>query len=265
MYIVTCEYCKKEINTKGISAHLKKVHNVAFIDYLKTHRSDFPKYRDCEVCGNIIHGHSTGKTSTCSRDCSKRLRMTWTGDKSPRKGLKLSAASKANISEAKKQYFIDNKHHMLGKTHTVESRQKMSKTRIDKELSKGERNGMYGKTHTPDAIKKIFEHRKMNSLEKIVADVLDKHNIAYHFQYFINTGTVCKSYDFLIKDKNVILEIDGDFWHGNPNANHHYIKANEVQQNDIEKTKIAEEKGFTVYRFWESDVRKNPEVVLSKL
>jgi len=265
MYIVTCEYCKKEINTKGISAHLKKVHAVEFIDYLKTHRSDFPKYKDCEVCGTLIHAHSSGKSATCSVACSKQLRATWVGEKNPRKGIKHTNEGKRNISNAKKRYYEHNIHPMLGKQHTTDAKQKMSRTRIDNKLSVGERNGMYGKTHTPEAIRKIFEHRKMNTLERLVANVLDEHNIQYHFQYFINNGSICKSYDFLIKDTNILLEVDGDFWHGNPDTKHHYDKANEIQQNDKIKTELAESRGFIIYRYWESDIRKNPNVVIDKL
>jgi hypothetical protein len=76
---------------------------------------------------------------------------------------------------------------------------------------KGERNSFYGKTHTPEAIEKIFSHRKMNKLEKIVANLLDREKIPYKFQFFINKNGICKSYDFKLLNNNIILEIDGDF------------------------------------------------------
>jgi len=160
MYIVTCEYCKKEINTKGISTHLKKVHAVEFIDYLKTHRNDFPKYKDCEVCGTLIHAHSSGKSATCSVACSKQLRATWVGEKNPRKGIKHTDRGKRNISNAKKRYYEHNIHPMLGKQHTTDAKQKMSRTRIDNKLSVGERNGMYGKTHSDEAREKQKQKAK---------------------------------------------------------------------------------------------------------
>src|SRR5690606_11436494 len=98
-----------------------------------------------------------------------------------------------------------------------EVRKKISKTQKESGRYIGEKNPMFGKTHSPETIQKIFSHRKMNKLEKLVANELDKASIPYHFQYFINENGVCKSYDFKIKDKPIIIEVDGDFWHGNPN------------------------------------------------
>jgi len=124
---------------------------------------------------------------------------------------------------------------------------------------KGTNNPMYGKTHSPETIKKIFSHRKMNKLEKIVADFLDKNNIRYIFQFFINQDGICKSYDFKIKDKPIIIEVDGDFWHGHKNnINNGRVWKNykNVQSNDKLKNKIAKSNGYSIIRIWESEIKK---------
>jgi G:T-mismatch repair DNA endonuclease (very short patch repair protein) len=142
-----------------------------------------------------------------------------------------------------------------------EVRKQISKTRIERGVAKGKNNPMFGKTHTPEAIKKILSHRPMNKLEKIVADELDKISIPYYFQYFITDNGICKSYDFKIKQKPIILEIDGDFWHGNPNTKNHFSKVSIVKKNDTLKENMAKNRGYKVIRLWERDIKKNPSLI----
>lgn len=185
------------------------------------------------------------------------------GKKSPRFGAILSKETKQKISTSNtgKEGLKGN----LNPACRKEVREQISKTRIERGVAVGEKNGMFGKTHTPEAIRKIFSHRKMNGLEKIVADKLDEAGIPYHFQYFIIENGICKSYDFKIKGKPLIIEVDGDFWHGNPCQSNHYEKVNSVRENDKIKDEIAKNRGISVIRLWESDIRKDPSIVLKHM
>ena len=127
------------------------------------------------------------------------------------------------------------------------------------------KNFMYGKTHTPEAIQKIFSHKKMNPVEKLVADKLDENNIKYTFQYFLNRNGTCKSYDFKIKENDIFIEVDGDYWHGGPAVKKYFKKVDDVKQNDKLKNELAKENGFKLIRIWESDIKQNPELILEKL
>jgi len=181
----------------------------------------------------------------------------------PRIGKFHTEDSKKKMSETQKERFEDPVNHpFYGRHHTSETKEKIAKTRIELGLGVGEKNGMYGKTHTPETIRKIFSHRPMNNLEKMVADELDKANISYYFQYFITEDGICKSYDFKLKGKPIIIEVDGDFWHGNPNTKNHHIHVDETIINDGVKTKMAEELGYKIVRLWESDIKKDPSIVL---
>jgi len=68
---------------------------------------------------------------------------------------------------------------------------------------------------------------------------------------------VCKSYDFKIKDKPFIIEVDGDFWHGNPNTKSHFDKVVIVKENDLLKKEMAKNRGYKVVRLWERDINKD--------
>lgn len=128
----------------------------------------------------------------------------------------------------------------------------------------GAGNPMYGKTHTPSAIQKIFAKRPMNNLEKYVADYFDFNNIEYYHNFFIN-GDSTHSYDFKIKGIKLLIEIDGDYWHGGPKYVKYFHNVDSVKSNDVLKTEIAENSGFKLIRFWESDIENNSERVFNEI
>ena len=259
-----CNICQKTIQDKGLAAHLKKMHGVLFQDYVNNNLTIFPDYHKCEseACNNIV----SPRRKACSKECDKAIRRTKVGEKSNRFGSKHNKNTINKIREIKANLFSNPENHpMFGKIHTEESKQKMSQTRLDKGLGIGELNGMYGKTHTPESIEKIFKHRFKNKLEQLVCDVLDEHSIQYTFQYFLRDGDVCKSYDFHIHNTNILLEIDGDYWHGKEAAKNKFKGYVKVQENDKVKTQLAQIKGFKVIRFWESDIKNNPKIIVTSL
>ena len=262
---VLCKYCNTSIHSKVLSQHLRVYHNIEFLDYVKENLNDFEKFGWCKcfICGNITKKQGTKHETTCSEKCLSEYRKTLIGNKSIRFGAILSDETKNKISEKNIEFYLVKENHpFYGNHHTEETKEKISKTRIEKGVAKGEKNGMFGKTHTPEAIKNIFSHRPMNKLEKMVADELNKNGILYTFQYFITEDGVCKSYDFKIKEKPLILEVDGDFWHGNPNTKNHHIRVNKTVLNDKLKEEIALKRGIKVIRLWESDIKKDPSIVI---
>ena len=120
---------------------------------------------------------------------------------------------------------------------------------------------MFGKTHTPEAIEKIFKHKSMNKLEKLVADWLTEHNIEYTFQFFINTDGVCKSYDFKLKDTDTIIEVHGDYWHGGSGVSKHHFDVKNTIKNDNLKKQMAIDKGYGVIVIWEHEIKENINIL----
>jgi very-short-patch-repair endonuclease len=258
---IECKVCNKQIHSKLISLHLKKEHKVKLKEYIKTNLNDFELFGWCKccMCENVTKKQGNKHEPTCSVNCLSKLRKKiYNG----RIGKPHTEETKKRLSFLKTGTSIPSIRGDLHPSKRKEVRDKISKTRIVRGVAKGEKNPMYGKTHTPEAIEKIFSHRKMNKLEKIVANLLDREKIPYKFQFFINKNGICKSYDFKLLNNNIILEIDGDFWHGNPNTKNHYIKSNEININDTLKEKIATENGYKILRFWESDIKNNPEIIL---
>lgn len=97
--------------------------------------------------------------------------------------------------------------------------------------------------------------------EKIVKQILKELNIDYYFQKHIyykkNKYFIA---DFLIKDTNIILEAQGDYWHGNPQIfkNPSDIQLEKIKNDKIRK-KILENLNYKVIYLWEYDLVNNYE------
>jgi very-short-patch-repair endonuclease len=87
-------------------------------------------------------------------------------------------------------------------------------------------------------------------------EMLKASNIEYIFQYSMQWKRGWKKwYDFYIPEKNMLIEIDGDYWHGKGLSD---AQLNDTQLqsrlNDIQKSKLAQSQGYNLLRIWESDI-----------
>lgn len=279
--IIICRLDGKEMSVKNLARHLKIYHQKDYKEYIQEHIEDFKEHGWdlCTICFSPVKGKA------CSGEC---IRKHYSNIRMGISNGPMSEETKRKLSENRRQKYANGWAPRIGKFHTEKSKEKNALSHLGKKmpsisgnlnpacrpevrkkiskshigLQAGEKNGMFGKTHTPEAIKKIFSHRKMNKLEKMIADQFDSNGIGYYFQFFIIEGNICKSYDFKIKGKPLIIEVDGDFWHGNPKQKNHYERVDEVKINDLMKDLMALDRGYKVVRLWESDIRKDPSIVL---
>lgn len=101
--------------------------------------------------------------------------------------------------------------------------------------------------------------------EDFAREFLDKLGVKYVYQF--EAKDIGRYFDFMLEN-GLIIEVDGDFWHGNPDKyekedlRNHQIRAQRI---DEYKTKWALMHGFPILRIWESDIRKNPKKVMQIL
>lgn len=73
-------------------------------------------------------------------------------------------------------------------------------------------------------------------------------------------------YDFGFKGYKILLEVQGDYWHGNPNL---YTSLNSIQTTKQEKDKIKREfaikNGFKIYYIWEESINKDDFSILYEI
>lgn len=102
--------------------------------------------------------------------------------------------------------------------------------------------------------------------EDFAKEFLEKLKVPYQYQF--EAKDIGRFYDFYLPQSNLIIEIDGDYWHGNPDKyekdelKKHQIRAQRV---DEYKNKWALLHGIPILRIWESDIRKNPKKVMKIL
>lgn len=70
------------------------------------------------------------------------------------------------------------------------------------------------------------------------------------------------NYDFYLSELNVLLEVQGDYWHCNPRVYPDGPK-NSVQRENLQKNKnkreVAESQNIPLFEIWELDILKDPE------
>lgn len=91
--------------------------------------------------------------------------------------------------------------------------------------------------------------------EKLVANILSNLNISYTTETRLIQGRLYRC-DFVIS--NIVIEVNGDYWHGNPQV---YTEYNKMQlqniQRDKEKKQYLEQLGYKVIYIWEYDLMNN--------
>lgn len=277
--LIECQVCRQEMSFGRIKRHILIQHkNITVDQYIKKYWSTLPLHQPCEVCKDKI----VYKYKTCSKECRSKLEHSQKGKSKPEGFMnkehksKLSKAMLGKSSGFKNHkhseefkiqrslYLKDKKIHLNHK-HSEKTKQIQSIKRKEY-YAKGNEPWTKTHTHTSETIEKIFSKKPMNKLEKFVSSILDENNIKYYYQFFLKTkeGT-CKSYDFKIKNTNILIEIDGDYWHGGPGVNKHFYKLEETKQNDLLKNQLALDTGFNLIRIWESDIYNQPNIIIQKI
>ncbi len=101
------------------------------------------------------------------------------------------------------------------------------------------------------AILKFRKKWTLNSQEKFFQDWCLDQGLECIYQYQITENG--HNYDFYLPELNALVEIDGDFWHGLDGVRH---DAEELQERDRKLTIMAKKKGYNIFRFPTSQLRR---------
>lgn len=118
-----------------------------------------------------------------------------------------------------------------------------------------------------EVVKKKRPHPKYGTskLEDFFAEnFLDTLGVKYVRQY--EAKEIGRFYDFFCPDANVIIEVDGDYYHSYGLT---YEQKNPMQKHnewvDRVKDEWALSHGIPILRIWEHDIHDNPEKVMRTL
>lgn len=102
--------------------------------------------------------------------------------------------------------------------------------------------------------------------EDFAKDFLDKLKVKYVYQF--EAKDIGRFYDFYLPDNNLIIEVDGSYYHSDPRL----VKEenmNPMQKHnkrvDEYKDKWALMHGIPIMRIWEKDIREDPKMVMGEL
>jgi very-short-patch-repair endonuclease len=182
----------------------------------------------------------------------------------------------------------------FGKKHTSEVKKKISKSRKGKGC--GANNSMNNPIHRQkisQILKQKYKNGELESLKEIqkktmiqsridgklknapiskleieIQNKLREKNIDFEPQFKINS----KPFDFFIKEYNLLVEFNGDYFHANPtkyDANYLNKKkkmfAWELWKIDEIKKQEAIDNGYNFLTIWESDYKKNKNDSINKI
>jgi len=180
-------------------------------------------------------------------------------------GKKRSEDVKKRMSEGK----IGKKNPFFGKRHAPETKKLIS------EATTGIKNPFFGKHHSKENIEKLKELRMHivlpkfdTSIEKTLQGLLKKEQINFE-----KHKPIFGQPDIFI-EPNICIFADGNYWHGlfylqgkdyskQKKFNNIYFE-NKIRRDKMVTKRLTEE-GYTVLRFWEYEIKKDPEKCLKKI
>jgi len=275
--MVECKICKKEYkDIRMLAWHISSIHkDITSLDYsvkyfynsirptCKCNCGEFTRLKSLGKFVKFKSGHNTrikDKAFTFNPTLKERQKIykkrydkngIWNNPKKHddyffhckwcNNEFKTDASHKSKVFCNMKCYAEYKKHNIKNKT--------LDGIMFFKGCSRGGSNSNPGRNGTkPELLYKKY---------------LEKSNIKYEYQKTITLKNSYVSVDFYIPNKNLIVEIDGDYWHCNPkkfNRNYFHTKikkyAHEIWKKDsirdIELTNL----GYNVERIYESDLNK---------
>jgi len=264
-----CNLCDFESDSEiKLSKHIQHTHKLKKTDYLiqTKYNGTHPL---CECGCNQETRYEASKLDFCRfiSGHQSRLEGHW-GD------LKSEKRVNAIINTRKQKFQSGEYDHILNqvsKPRSEEIKQKISKsgTGISRPKADGFGIGRIHSQQTKDkmsetAINNILKNGKVkrSNLEYKFEGILDILGYQYQHSYYI--PDIKKIYDFYLPYYNTFIEIDGDFWHCNPDTKFAIpeCKSQELNLiNDQFKNEWAVNNGYKIIRIWENDIKNNIQQV----
>ena len=111
----------------------------------------------------------------------------------------------------------------------------------------------------PDRLKK---HE--TNIERIMKRILRELFIDYEFQFPIKWANTYKIYDFKISNKNILIEVDGEYWHSAEDVKKNFMHLKN-KKNDYLKNIIAKKRGYKLIRIWGKDLQEKYDDVKQRI
>jgi len=177
---------------------------------------------------------NTRKGHKVTEETKKKISFTNTGENNGMYGKHLSLEAKAMISNSSKKMWKDES---FRNTFVAKCKQ----------------NNSYRKGALKTAIR-LKEMGFSDTLPEIeMSKILNELNFNFIHPYPIENILHCYLADFYLDKYNLIIEVDGKFWHNYPDGR----EIDKIRNEELQK------KGYKILRFWEGEFNK--EIVTKEI
>lgn len=218
------------------------------------HRTKYECF-SCQRTGERNNFYGKKHTEDKKKSQSKLMKGRYVGVSNPFYGKKHTEDTKNILRQKCPNYGKDNG--FYGKTHTNEIKQSLS-----------EKAKQYAKENKELMSQKAIEALKHKKYKKTIPEKLTERmlcdlNIPYKYNKII---TSVGQFDFIVSD-NILLEVHGDYWHGNPNIYGEGKRPLNERQlykkaRDAVKKQLALQNGYKVFYIWEEQIMNEEWSVL---
>jgi very-short-patch-repair endonuclease len=270
-----CKICNiKKANLNGLSIHLSRIHKLDVETYIVDYVLSYTPLCKCGCCKkvkfnqckfeNYLTGHYT-KT--------KEFNNPWKKSREPENKIDFS---REQIELMKKEFIENHKAlYQIGEIFQLSKNpiRRILQDELKEEFRKIERfNDSWRRKNIPEINENIRKNASLGAacfskfyntkIEKIMKEVLRELNVRdrFTFQYKLKDFKTNRmfNFDFGDKDRKILIECDGDYWHSNPSK---FNVLNETQisnkEKDLIKNEVAARNGYKLLRFWEEDILNN--------
>lgn|GEM_PF-3687510 len=230
--------------------------------------------KSCEVCGTeIVTNDSDTQRVTCSRQChSARLSRLYAGRKITEEWRQKQNESKTRDKILKYGNFSCDKCQKCFNTNTslrshrsycTPGNEGQTCCEICHKSFSPRGYKIHRKSHdelwrtkTTDSLRKSMSTRtKCQTTSKSELEFFEKLKLILGDEVIhkFRIAGISHEYDFFIPSKNIIVEFDGDYWHGNKKL--HELSPRMKRQYNIDKawSEKAIEAGYRIVRVWASE------------
>ena len=289
MELFSCSICDKSFdNFISYRKHMSLTHKIKSVDtYVKTYLNGI--YPICE-CGCGETPKFLGENKGFRRFLTGHNSSTSNNNfhKNPETKIKSAKTQSDNWKNGKyKGWWENNDDETKQKIEGIKEKLRNNKERgrkISKSLSGIKKSDELKKKVSESQIKRYRENPELkeklskkrikwlksklsknkSSIEVKFEGLLIYLGVSYEYQYEFGK----KLFDFYIPSKNILLEVDGDFYHCNPSTNHKEPKYKcqfLTLKNDTDKNTYCSNHNIKLLRFWEKDINEKPDWVLSEI
>lgn len=248
---IQCEYCGKT-TLKSLSEINKTTNHFCSNKCADKFRSErMRKDVTCEICGKVINVPKSSNQRFCSCECQNKWQSMQVGKLNPRYKREIIKCDWCGNEFDEKQYKINNFDNHFCSTKCRQEWYSKVYSQAD-EWKEESRKRMLGELH--DGIINLDSKPQI-----VVNNILNNLNINFEREKINNFY----SYDNYLCDSDLIIEVQGDYWHCSPVKFSDKISQRQANRIKCDKAKHTYTKKIydvEILYLWEYDILNNPDL-----